>query len=206
MRLVLRTHRCTLADVLIWFAINLVSEGGVPTVDGGPDLACVANTTAWLRALGLPTVHLVSVGGWDAIHPTTAFSAEELYKAFDTWNRATLKGEPLFHGLDWDIEGHDNVTEPGNHFTAAELRVMGELSQLAKRDGYIVSLVPAESYLDPSLPDFSLSLLLDYPEWRELQPNFAYHGRNCYAYLLAAHGTTEVDDFTGGTLDVPTFE
>ena len=31
----------------------------------------------------------------------------------------------------------------------------------------------------------------DYPEWNVLQPNFKYHGRNVYAYLLAKYGETK---------------
>jgi hypothetical protein len=29
-----------------------------------------------------------------------------------------------------------------------------------------------------------------YPEWSDLQPDFKYHGRNVYAYLLAKYGET----------------
>ena len=31
----------------------------------------------------------------------------------------------------------------------------------------------------------------DYPEWNVLQPNFKYHGRNVYAYLLLKYGETK---------------
>ena len=165
----------------------------------------MAEKRAWLTANGLPTVHLISVGGWNGPHPSTANSAAAMFAAFDTWNRKTT-GQPLFDGLDWDIEGNDNVTSPYNHFTAAELALMGGLSQRAKRAGYVVSLVPAESYLDASLPDFSLSLLLDYPEWRKLQPDFTYHGRNCYAALLAGYGLTATESDVGGEVFIPTFD
>eukprot|EP00041_Stephanoeca_diplocostata_P034845 m.1207568 g.1207568 ORF g.1207568 m.1207568 type:complete len:209 (+) comp24586_c0_seq96:2193-2819(+) len=67
------------------------------------------------------------------------------------------------------------------------MKVVGEMSQAAKADGYLVTMVPPESYLDPTLPGFDLSLLHAYPEWH---PEFKYHGLNCYALLLAKYGTT----------------
>ena len=47
----------------------------------------------------------------------------------------------------------------------------------------LVSMVPAQSYLDESSSSFNPSLLNAYADWK---PNFTYHGRNCYAYVLAA--------------------
>ena len=67
---------------------------------------------------------------------------------------------------------------------------MGEMSQLAKQDGYIVGMAPAESYMDPSTSEFDYNLLHNYPEWTELQPNFNYHGRNIYSYLYSQYRTT----------------
>lgn len=67
---------------------------------------------------------------------------------------------------------------------------MGQFSQLAKSCGYIVSMAPAESYVDPTISGFDRSLLHEYEEWKNRIPPFAYHGRNCYAYLLAKYGTS----------------
>jgi len=65
-------------------------------------------------------------------------------------------------------------------------------SQLAKADGYIVSMVPAESYLDPTTSEFDQSLLHTYPDgW---QPGFTYHGRNPYAYILSRYAHTHMPD------------
>jgi hypothetical protein len=36
------------------------------------------------------------------------------------------------------------------------LDLMGEMSQRAKREGYIVAMAPMESYLDPTTSTFSL--------------------------------------------------
>ena len=83
---------------------------------------------------------------------------------------------------------------------------MGKMSLLAKRNGYVASLAPAESYLDPRSSAgalYSRSLLHDDEAWeaefsREQgalysRPFFGYHGRNCWAYLLAAYGWEAFD-------------
>ena len=56
-------------------------------------------------------------------------------------------------------------------------------------DGYIVSIAPAESYLDFSTNRFSRYLNLTYPndKWHK---EFSYHGANAYAYLLAKYGSS----------------
>ena len=96
-----------------------------------------------------------------------------------------------FDGLDWDIEGNDNLTSIYNIFTVKCLDLIGQFSQLAKtRGNYIVSIAPAESYLDPFTTKFDRKLTHSYPEWQELKPNFTYHGRNCYAYLFSKYGTS----------------
>lgn len=45
-----------------------------------------------------------------------------------------------------------------------------------------------ESYLDPTMASFDRSLLHNYPEWEPIVPNFNYHGRNTYAYILERYG------------------
>ena len=44
-----------------------------------------------------------------------------------------------------------------------------------------------ESYLDSTTSEFSLSLLHNYPEWEKEFPDFTYHGRNVYAYLITKY-------------------
>ena len=89
-----------------------------------------------------------------------------------------------------DVEGNDDFHSPFNTFTPQCIHLMGLLSQLAKRAGYLVAMAPAESYLDPTTELFDLTLTHTYPEWDRLQPDFRYHGHNTYAYLLARYGTT----------------
>lgn len=72
--------------------------------------------------------------------------------------------------------------------------MMGKISQYAKQDDFIVTMTPPESYLDPTRSEIGLSLLDTYPEWEKIVPDFTYHGRNTYAYLLAKYGKTEAED------------
>lgn len=96
-------------------------------------------------------------------------------------------------GIDWDIEGNDDLSSEYNTFTVDCLDLMGVFSQLAKNDGYFVSLVPAESYLDVTTSVFDRDLTHNYPEWEALYPNFLYHGHNAYAYLIAKYGLSTYD-------------
>lgn len=186
-------------NVLFWFSINLVDRGGAPAVQGGPNVTCVRSVMATLASRGLNTTHMISVGGWNAPHPTTRFPAAAVYAAWAKWNAALAPGG-LYDGVDWDLEGNDDVASPYNTFAAPVLDLVGQFSQLAQADGFVVTLVPPESYLDPvTAPTYNRSLLFDYPDgW---QPAFKYHGRNAYALLLAKYGTT-----TTPTAAVPTFD
>ena len=46
---------------------------------------------------------------------------------------------------------------------------------------------PAESNLNPTTSEFSLSLLNNYPKWEKEFPNFTYYGKNIYAYLISIY-------------------
>jgi hypothetical protein len=141
-------------NVVIWFATNLSTDPvtGVPIVIGGPDMDCVADKIQKIRELNLPTIHLISIGGWNSPHPDTSNSAEAVYEAWDRWNREIAarpeKGFLGFSGFDWDIEGNDDPLSAYNHFSVECLDLMGRVSQLAKqRGGYIVSMAPAGNYI-----------------------------------------------------------
>jgi hypothetical protein len=146
----------------------------------------VANIIQRIKEMKLPTIHLISIGGWNSPHPDTSNPVEQVYNTWLKWNNG------LFDGFDWDIEGNDDMDSPYNHFTLPCLNLMGRMSQLAKQDGYIVAMAPAESYCDPTTSAFDLDLDHSYPEWVELQPNFKYHGHNVYTYLLTRYGTTSL--------------
>lgn len=184
-------------NVLFWFSIDLVDTDGKPgivpnPVQPLPDLACIAKVAALLQTQGYQTSHLVTVGGWGAIHPVTIFSAADMWENFKEWNQNVVAraGFPTgFDGIDWDLEGANNATDPANQLPVAVLDLVGQISQLAQSDGFIVSMVPPESYLDPTTSLFDSSLLHPYPEWEHLV-TFNYHGHNGYAYLIAKYGKT----------------
>ena len=193
-------------NVIYWFAASLLydsAQGGAYVSYGGPDLDCIASLSLSLRARGLETSHLLSVGGWDAPHVETNSSAAALHAAWRAWNRDVVARPGLergFDGVDWDLEGNDDVASPYNFFTAAVLDAVGEFSVLEQAAGFAVSMVPPESYLDPTTEAFDQSLLHAYPDgW---QPNFTYHGHNAYAYLLSRYGETAAP----GRGRVPTFD
>ena len=186
-------------NVVIWFSVNLLTHPvtGLPNVQGGPDLDCVADRVREIRALdgGHEVVHLLSCGGWNSPHPDTSNSAEAIYEELNRWNRLDAarpeKGFFGFDGFDWDIEGNDDKSSPYNYFTKACLDTMGIISILAKQDGYLIAMAPAESYLDPHTSLFDRKLTHTYSEWKDLQPGFNYHGRNVYAYLVSKYGLSE---------------
>jgi len=145
-----------------------------------------------LRHMGYPhVVHLLAFGGWNGPHVASGYSGKELYDAFQAFNMQQSENDdnvetflgPLFDGVDWDLEGHDDIQSPTNEFTKECLDQVGELSRLMKEDGFIVSMAPPESYLDITSPKFSRRVNLTYPEpWHK---EFQYHGWNVYAYILA---------------------
>jgi len=145
-----------------------------------------------LQAMGYDHVaHLVAFGGWNGPHLPAGYSAEELYEAFQAYNLQDQDIPRLFDGIDWDLEGHDDLKSPTNVFTMECLDQMGQFSALAKDDGYIVSMAPPESYLDITSQKFSRLVNLTYSDpWHQ---DFQYHGSNVYGYLLAKW--TDMFDF-----------
>jgi len=202
-------------NVVIWFSINLaIDSSGNPVITGGPDMDCVATQIQTIANKQLDTIHLISIGGWNSPHPNTINTPEVMYKAWDHWNREIAarpeKGFYGFHGFDWDIEGNDTPSNPENHITVACLDLMGKMSQFAKQDEYIVTMAPAESYVDPYRNGFDRSLLHEYNEWKNTIPTFAYHGLNAYTYLLSRYGTyipiTKNVSLETSTVELPTFD
>ena len=193
-------------NVLMWFAVDLGTDartGEAAVQDSpGPDMLAVASLMQQMSAEGLPCTHLISIGGWNAPHPVTAHNAHQTFDAFHRWNVGLPFGG--FAGFDWDIEGHDDPASPTSTLSPHALRLMGEVSQLAKTAGYVVAMAPAQSYMDPSSSGFSLSLSLDSPH----REGFPYAGRNCYAALLAGWGTAPAPSGSSGgsSRTVPTFD
>jgi len=193
-------------NVIIWFNINMIERPeGIPQVQTGLNLPCIAQVDKTLRDRNIEVTHLISIGGWNSPHPITKFSAHIWWQTWLDWNQNTVAKPELgfngFDGFDWDLEGNDDVNSPWNYFTVEVLNLMGELSQLAKKDGYIVSMAPAQSYLDVEnhLFDRSVSHI---PTWI---PNFPYQGYNTYAPILAKYGLTQITSNEKTEL-IPTFD
>ena len=91
-------------------------------------------------------------------------------------------------GLDWDIEGDDDVHSAENSMSVSVLDLIGGFAALAKQKGYFSTLSVPESYLDPYTRKFDRSLTHTYPEWDALGLDFRLHGRNCMAYVMASYG------------------
>jgi len=192
-------------NVINWFAANLVVVDGNPQIQTGLNLSCVRSVAAELARRRLTTTHILTIGGWDAPHVDTTLTGSQWWALFARWNRDVVAadGFPGFDGIDWDLEGNDAVSSPWNHFSIAGITAVGQMSQSAKDAGFLVTMVPPESYLDPTTSLFDLSLLHAYPEWH---PEFKYHGHNCYAALLAKWGTTAAGRRTFDLVDIQLYE
>jgi hypothetical protein len=115
-------------NVVMWFSINLAvnQDTGKPEITNGPDMTCVAERVKQIRELNLPTIHIISIGGWNSPHPDTSITAEETYENWNHWNRHIAARPELgfmgFDGFDWDIEGTVlpliNVVASRNEFFA----------------------------------------------------------------------------------------
>lgn len=126
-------------------------------------------------------VHLVAFGGWNGPHLDIDLSAQEW---FEIWKKAAV--DIGFHGIDWDLEGHDNLQSPTNVFSLECLDMIGSISRLAKEEGYLVGMAPPQSYLDAQSSSFSRSVK-ELHEDRTWHADFHYFGKNVYAYLLAKY-------------------
>jgi beta-glucosidase len=184
-------------NVIIWFSIDMSSNSdkAKPEFTRGPNYVDVAKMIKRFKDNNFSVINLISIGGWNSPHVNTQYTAEEYLQEWFEFNKRISNEEYNFYGfdgIDWDIEGNSDINSSINYFTYKELDIMGQFSQLLKKEGYIVSMAPAESYLDPTTDEFSLSLLYNYPEWEKEVPDFKYHGRNAYSYLLAKY---HVDTF-----------
>ncbi|KAL9186880.1 hypothetical protein ACHAXT_010600 [Thalassiosira profunda] len=193
------------AGVIIWSFVHMKLDGEKGMIETALDLEEIRI----IRDKYEQVVHLAAFGGWNGPHPPGKLSGKEWCEVFVEFNQS--RGY-LFHGIDWDYEGHDDLQSPTAHFTLETLDVMADFSVEAKRRGMIVSMAPAESYLDatakPESIDATFSLALDLPprawasdryhatdEDRALVKarGFSHAGRQCYAYVLAKAGISTFD-------------
>jgi chitinase len=196
-------------NVLIWFQIDITkNEANEPLIQGNLNYTEIALLNNEIKRLGFTVINMICVGGWNAKHPIGVPLA--IFNKFKRWNTEIVARPELnflgFDGIDWDIEGHDNLNSPNNLFKIETLDLMGELSILLKEDGFLVSMAPAESYLDPTCGVFDLDLRHEYEEWMVLKPGFKYHSRNIYAYLLVYFGQSVIDAEIVDTFDFITLQ
>lgn len=179
------------ANVIIWFSSNLELRDGAPTMGGSitlgtqPNLTCISDMVRRYPDV----IYLLSIGGWNAPLPDTSISGARWFRTWRDWNgemarRYRWRG---FDGMEWDLEGHDDPRV--NIFTTTHLDLMGSFSRAAHIAGFFVSMAPSQSYLDVAEDGFDTAVALA-PHWR---PNFHYHGKNLYAYVLAFHGVETFD-------------
>lgn len=133
-------------------------------------------------------VHLASFGGWDGPHlqPLSPISAREYSNSWMSAWRSSIVST-IFHGIDWDFEGNDDVASPLNYFHQTELDSMGHISQQMKDEGYIVTIAPPQSYLNFDSSGFTQSVNIT--QDRGWHDDFSYFGNNIYAYTLYKYGT-----------------
>lgn len=173
--------------MLVWFSIDLAALPGdpqQPMIRSRVNPECMKTYIRNIRTVDPTVVHLISIGGWNSPHPVTSVDVEDMYNALRKWNVDEVDG--LLDGMDWDIEGNDDKADPSNHMSVECVHFMGRFSQLAKMDGMIVTMAPAESYLDSTVNGFDRSLRHTYYEWDDMYPEFTYHGMNTYAPLLSS--------------------
>jgi len=185
------------ANVLIWSFIEL--QHGKVTDDpaqGGPRASDVAVVMTGLssRNLSDSIVHLISIGGWDAPHPTVELTGTQWWSTWKLWNTAFTtqvlasggSSWSGFDGVDLDVEGANNSTSSDNHFSELLLELCGTFSMAAKQDGYLSTMVPPQSYLDCGSSAYDRAGAVTHADsWK---PDFTYHGQNTYASLLAKWG------------------
>ncbi|CAJ1942350.1 unnamed protein product [Cylindrotheca closterium] len=166
-------------NVLIWSFMGIDSRTGAT---GNLNLECIRKLISDMDEEGYDdTVHLVSFGGWDGQHLDETIDAKVW---FHIWRQEV---GTIFHGLDFDLEGNDDLSSPRNEFSLETLDMMGRICQLAKQDGFIVSMAPPQSYLDISTSRFSRFVNLTHPD-RHWHSDFQYFGANVYAHTLAKYG------------------
>jgi hypothetical protein len=214
-------------DIIVWSFLHLdidQDDDGTTTTTGGGRGGRI-RTALDLDAIGrirnahADVIHLAAFGGWNGPHPPSSLSSSSSsgvvmtgrlwFEVFDEFN---LANGDIFDGIDWDYEGHDDLSSPTSRFTLETLDAMVEFSIEAKARGYIVSMAPAESYLDPTIEVggidavFSTDLDLLPRSWthdrygatdddRDVvrKAGFSHAGRQCYAYVLAKAGMDTFD-------------
>jgi beta-glucosidase len=92
------------------------------------NLTAIRQTISHLNDRDFNIVHLASIGGWNGRHLPSSMTADQF---MEQWHISGLAS--VFHGIDWDFEGNDDLGSEENVFTVDCLEKMGEISRLMKR-------------------------------------------------------------------------
>ena len=111
-------------NIVIWSFVNFRrSDDGSVAPATGLSLEDIKETIHGLDSEGYDQVlHLMAIGGWNGQHLDPLVTAEEWFQAF--------LDVGIFHGVDWDLEGNDNLSSIYNPFTMSTLDQMGDISRL----------------------------------------------------------------------------
>jgi len=105
-----------------------VGQGETTRVSTSLNLTAIRELVTELNREGYDhVVHMASVGGWNGAHINPLISSSEWYQTFKR------EVGDLFHGIDWDLEGHDDLSSTSNFFTLDCLDKVGEISRMAKQ-------------------------------------------------------------------------
>ena len=107
---------------------DLLMQSSSASIVTNLDLASVNSTIRHLDNAGYRIPHLVSLGGWNGRHLDPRVSST-LW--METWHRSGLSD--VFHGIDWDLEGSDDLESDDNVFKVDCLEKMGEISRWMKQ-------------------------------------------------------------------------
>lgn len=187
-------------NVVIWSFVDIVANesnpsgdedvnwtGAVGYVKTNLNLSRIASLIIDLDSSGHSDVlHLTSIGGWNGRHLNSIISAIDWY---DIWTASDASG--IFHGIDWDLEGNDDIASPDNYFPLDCLDAMINISRLMKEDGYVVTMAPPQSYLNFDDPSFGR--YVNTTKDRGWHDEFGYFGNNAYAYLLIGNSESYID-------------
>ena len=88
--------------MLFWFAIDIVESAELAAIiSRGPPVETMVTITDKLREEGLEVAHLISIGGWNEVHPFTDAGAAAAFQAFKHWNEHDMARPELgFYGFD----------------------------------------------------------------------------------------------------------
>ena len=182
-------------NVVIWSFVEIIVPESVTTTTEGVlktnlNIKQIRRLIIELDMSGYShVVHLASFGGWDGPHiqqPSSPISSAREYSNgwMSAWRSSIAS--TIFHGIDWDFEGNDDVASPLNYFRRTELDSMGHISQQMKDEGYIVTIAPPQSYLNFDSSDFTR--YVNITQDRGWHDDFSYFGNNIYAYALYKYG------------------